>query len=137
VIGNGIPTIEWHTPIIPLIGSIEMGRFLNDDEWVQGNEIGAHTLGFNSTSLGICLIHQTKFYAAQFDKLFELCDFLGEHFNIPLSHYYGHYEKDKGKPLCPGFDMGLFRDALAGPEGKKDFMQYLSMNDKVVREWNG
>ncbi len=134
VILNGRPWSGWKQPILPLIGSMEMGRFLNEDHWVDGNEPGAHALGYNSNSIGICLIHLTKFYDKQLESLFSLCDFLGEYFNIPISRFFGHYEKDKRKPDCPGFDMDLFRDALAGPEGKKDFARYMLMNDKVIRE---
>jgi hypothetical protein len=132
VILNGRPYSNWKEPIRPMVGSIEMGRPLNDDEWVQGNEIGAHCLGFNSNSLGICLVHLTKFYTEQIDSLFALCNFIGQKFNIPVSRFFGHYEKDKNKPDCPGFDMDLFREALFSPQGKKDFARYMLMNGKII-----
>lgn len=132
VILNGIPYSNWHTPINAMIGSIEMGRPLDDDEWVESNEIGAHCLGYNNNSLGICLIHLTKFYPKQIESLFALCDFLGQKFNIPVSRFFGHYEKDKGKPDCPGFDMDLFREALFNLHGRKDFARYMLMNGKII-----
>jgi len=132
VIQNGRPYSDWKLPIVPLIGSVELGRPFNDDEWVQENEIGAHTLGYNSNSIGICLIHLTKFHEKQIESLFDICQHLMTRFNIPVKNFFGHYEKDKGKPDCPSFDMDLFREALFSPEGKKEFARYMIMNDKML-----
>jgi len=131
VILNGFPTSGWKTPMIPLIGSIEVGRMIDDDVWVEQNEIGSHALGFNHNSIGICLIHLTKFYLQQFVSLYNFCQFLSQFFNIPPDHFYGHYELDKNKPDCPGFDMVLFRKLLKGEITKKDFTTYLIENKKI------
>lgn len=142
IVNNGRPYSYWKDPIIPMIGSIEMGRPFNGDQWVQKNEIGSHVLGFNATSIGICLIHSAlpkdepynRFHGRQITKLFELSYWLSDYFRIPYARFYGHYEKDTKKPDCPGFNMDLFRAALTGPEGKKEFTRYMLLNDKIIRE---
>ncbi len=133
VILNGRPYSNWRKPIVPLIGSIEMGRPFNDDEWVQNNEIGAHALGYNYNSIGVCLIHGTKFEEAQIEKLFELCYFLGDKFSIGINSFFGHYEKDKKKPDCPGFDMDKFRNGLLNSTYKKAFYYYLTSSGKLKK----
>ena len=140
VILNGYPNSKWKTPIIPLIGSIDMGRELDDNEWLDNIEVGSHVLGFNSASIGICLIHsgmekdtpRDKFYSQQLTSAINLVEFLCDYFKIKYSNVFGHYEKDKKKPDCPGFNMDLFREALTGPEGKKEFAQYMILNNKVI-----
>jgi len=131
IILNGRPIAEWKTPITPLIGSIEVGRMINDNIWVEKNEIGAHTLGFNKNSIGICLIHKTKFYIQQFISLYNLCKFFSEFFIIQPENFYGHYELDKNKPDCPGFDMVVFRKLLKREITKNEFIKYLVENKKI------
>lgn len=99
----------------PLIGSVEVGRPFDLDFWVENNEIGAHALGFNAESLGICLIHDKDGYSPlMIDSLFKLSRFLIEKFPIltPES-FQGHYELEPKKPSCPSIDMKQFRSKLA------------------------
>jgi len=132
VINNGRPCAGWKQTFIPMVGQLEMGRFFDDDSWVKESEMGAHALGYNANSLGICMIHGTReFHSLQFMKLFEVCAFLGGYFNIPVANFKGHYEVDKRKPECPGFDMSLFRLALETEQGKKDFIRYLIATRRV------
>jgi len=134
VIGNGFPTSEWKKPLKPFIGSIEIGRLINDDTWVQDVEIGAHVLGFNKNSIGICLIHLTKFYIEQIFTLFTLCQFLSELYQIPYDNFFGHYELDVKKPDCPGFDMKLFREALKNQNIRHKFIESLVAQNKLKTE---
>jgi len=113
-----------------------MGRPIDDDEWVQGNEVGAHALGFNSNSIGICLIHMSKFQEKQIDVLFELCEFLQKKFNIKTERIIGHYEVDKNKPLCPGIDMNLFRIGLIKKEERIKLYEKLKNENGLIKGSN-
>ena len=96
-----------------LNGAIECGRIINGDEWVQANEVGAHALGYNRDSIGVCCIHSSGAYdMIQYDALMHLCEDLCQMFNIKPDNVVGHYELDKAKLLCPGIDMEQFRHEL-------------------------
>jgi N-acetylmuramoyl-L-alanine amidase len=91
-------------------GLIETGRPLDNDGNIEGDEIGAHTLGLNSTSIGICLIgsptHRTPFTSMQMDALaFELYLLRERIKDVKIK---GHYQVDSKKPYCPGFDVPEF-----------------------------
>lgn len=96
-----------------LVGQIECGRYLNADEWLEANEVGAHVYGFNTDSIGICLIHNSSNYdqrmiGSLMNILFELV----LKFNIPIENIKGHYEVEPNKPDCPSIDMDRIRMAL-------------------------
>ena len=96
-----------------LVGAIECGRGINGDKWVQNAEEGAHALGYNRDSIGICMIHGSGQYCYhQLDSLLHLCEDLCTMFDIPPVRVSGHYEVNGDKPLCPGIDMGEFREML-------------------------
>ena len=96
-----------------LVGAIECGRPINGDQWVQNAEEGAHALGYNRDSIGICMIHNTGDYSYhQLDSVLHLCEDLCKMFDISPDMVLGHSEVDSGKPLCPGIDMGKFREML-------------------------
>ena len=97
-----------------LIGSVECGRTLDGDEWVQGEEIGAHALGLNADSIGICLIHNTGIYhPTMIHSLMFLVSGLMRRYDIPASNIFGHGEVDDKKPLCPGYDIDIIRTYLS------------------------
>lgn len=131
VIVNGRPYANWRVPFVPMIGAVEMGRPFDDQKWVSENEIGAHALGYNRNSLGVCLIHKTKFEIEQIESLYSVCKFINLHFKVPFGNFEGHYEKDSRKPHCPGFDMELFRKALVDDKHKKKFAVYLMEKKKI------
>ena len=96
-----------------LVGAIECGRSINGDKWVQVAEEGAHALGYNKDSIGICMIHSKgKYSYHQLDSLLHLCEDLCRMFDIPSAMVLGHSEVDSSKPLCPGIDMVRFREML-------------------------
>ena len=79
---------------------------------------GAHTIGQNNTSIGICLEGCYQDYKNQTDKdtpieqmdaLIKLCDMLMKMYNISIDKIYKHNDFDRGK-LCPGnyFAWDLF-----------------------------
>jgi len=104
----------------PLIGQVEVGRRLDLDRWIEANEQGAHVLGYNKDSIGICLIHDDglEYDQKMFRSLFYLCKFLMKTFpTLYPPCFLGHYELDPiNKAKCPGFDMNWFRDLLKNKE---------------------
>jgi hypothetical protein len=88
-------------------------------------EIGAHAVGFNDRSIGICLIGNFDTDPPSNDRLFilsSLCRDLQREFKIPRDQIIGHRETfvKLGKPVeksCPGlkFDLDAFRRRLIDP----------------------
>jgi len=102
-------------------GTIENGR--------PSNKAGAHALGLNSRSLGICCIgHGDKddFTPAQYESLYSLIRRLMTEFSIPVSKVIGHREMNVladqdiissrycTSKSCPGnkIDMNFIRQQL-------------------------
>ena len=94
-------------------GQIEVGRKIDGDNWVSANEAGAHALGFNDKSIGICLIGVKDFTHRQMSALRTLVSELCIHYGLTAKNVVGHYETPKaGGKTCPNFDMQAFRDSL-------------------------
>ena len=89
-------------------GHIETGRPLDHDPFIQRSEIGAHVLGHNTQSVGICLIGNSgQFTDEQLNAALECVHMLEQQFgDIELVQ---HSDLDSKKPDCAGIDMGLFR----------------------------
>ncbi len=102
-------------------GTVENGR--------PTNTAGAHALGLNSRSLGICCIgHGDKddFTAKQYESLYKLLQKLMAEFSIPVSKVIGHRELNdlvqqdiistryRTSKSCPGhkIDMDFIRTHL-------------------------
>ena len=109
VVLNGYPTAdnfkkkELHND---MTGYIQQGRNIK--------EAGSHVKGHNASSIGICLIHDTMPYAEkQLEAYRTLAAGLALLLNIDPVRIFGHYEFDKGKPLCPGLDMSEERKLIA------------------------
>lgn len=136
VIQNGMPwNIGEYLP--SLDGSVENGRFLDGDSFLDENEVGAHALGYNNTSIGICLIgmndrHRNQklvfkplnidydvprgFSSPQFKTLATLVGDLCTRHSIPVNHVVGHCETPGGKgKTCPDFDMDEWRKKVLVP----------------------
>lgn len=92
-------------------GLFEEGRSLDFSSYIEGEEIAAHVLGYNSRSIGICLIGKDKFTPKQFQVALSIAR-LFQGIN-PAIQIKGHYEMPtaNGKS-CPNFDMNIFRDLL-------------------------
>jgi hypothetical protein len=100
-----------------LNGSISVGRELDENNYLSYNEIGAHTLGYNKSSIGICLIGINIFTVQQFDALIDLVAEFMELYEIPIKNVLGHYETERAKgKTCPNIDMDLFRLKLSKRE---------------------
>jgi hypothetical protein len=89
-------------------GMVEIGRYLDGDDFISTNEIGAHALGYNETSAGFCLIGKKTFTPRQFVSLTNLLNFFLPLWNLPIGAVLGHYEVSSGRS-CPNFDMRRFR----------------------------
>ncbi len=89
---------------VALNGQIQVGR--------KPNKNGAHARGWNSKSIGICLIHDKgdKFTFPQKRALNNLLEELVNKYDIPVKNILGHCEIDKKKPDCPGINMEVFRE---------------------------
>ena len=98
-----------------LNGTIECGRTFDGDNFIENNEIGAHALGYNKSSIGICLIGNKEFTLEQLNSLLDLVDELRNKYNIPIENIKGHYEVCDNKS-CPNFNMNTFRECLLGQE---------------------
>lgn len=92
-------------------GAVEVGRPIDGDMIVETGEQGAHAYGYNSDSIGVCLIGKDRFTPNQMGKLIDLVSDLMNKFEIDLEFVLGHYELDP-KKTCPNIDMDSFRKLL-------------------------
>lgn len=94
-------------------GNIEAGRKIDGDNWVSENEQGAHTLGLNASSIGICLIGTNQLTVRQMNALKALVTELLLHYGLTPKAVLGHYETPKaGGKTCPNFDVKAWRTTL-------------------------
>lgn len=99
---NGWSDIGYHY-VIRRNGELEIGR--------KESIPGAHAIGHNYNSIGICLIggksaeggDENNFTPAQFDTLESLIRDLRARF--PCTEVLGHYEVDKHGKTCPNFNV--------------------------------
>lgn len=84
-------------------GDIESGRSVS--------RIGAHTLGENYDSIGICWIGTNRPTHYQVDSLRKMYRRIRTSFGIEHDQWFGHYEYTNNK-TCPGVSMELVRAFL-------------------------
>jgi N-acetylmuramoyl-L-alanine amidase len=109
VIQNGRPEPGVH--LLSLEGQIECGRRID--------ETGAHCIGYNESSIGICLIGNGPgtFVLEQFDALKHLLIDLCVTYRIRPENILGHRETASGKAegkTCPNFDVEALRKWMKG-----------------------
>lgn len=109
VINNGKIRPDYYLDSIN--GAVEIGRQIDGDQIVESNEKGAHAYGYNSDSIGVCLIGEEKFTQFQIGTLFDLIPDLMIKLKISQENVVGHYELDPRK-TCPNLDMDAFRKLL-------------------------
>lgn len=106
---RGFKTVGYHF-IILLDGTIEKGR--------EENEVGAHCLGHNATSLGICYIggldkagnpKDTR-TDVQKEAIYKLVNILMLKYNISVNNIHCHNEF--ANKTCPCFKIEKFREEL-------------------------
>jgi N-acetylmuramoyl-L-alanine amidase len=76
-------------------GKIENGR---PEYW-----IGAHVKGFNTISLGVCLIGRNKFTLQQFSSLEKVLR--SWKLSYPRAKIVGHCDTGNTEKTCPNFDV--------------------------------
>ena len=81
-------------------GFVEVGRPIEVS--------GAHAVGHNNSSIGICLIGIDSFTDKQFESLKHLVNGLMENYDIMPNKVLGHYQVDKHGKTCPNFDVPKF-----------------------------
>ena len=67
--------------------------------------VGAHALGYNKNSIGVCLIGNFDYCVPtfkQYRSLIRLLSFLKEKYHIPNDHILGHRETAECTKTCPG-----------------------------------
>lgn len=98
VILNGI--VEYGGPYRPdLDGKLEIGRSIE--------KTGAHCLGHNDRSIGVCLIGDHRFSMRQFRSAASLVGLMMTSHGVSLDRVYGHYQfSDK---TCPNFLIEDFK----------------------------
>ena len=75
-------------------------------------QVGAHCMGYNSTSIGICLIGKLKFSYKQLNiLLYLLYNLLQTYPALSIKRIYGHRDLDK-KKTCPNFDINAVKSLL-------------------------
>lgn len=89
-----------------LDGMIEVGRRIDGDSYLVGAEVGAHALGYNDKSLGVCLIGVKNFTKGQFWSLARLSEQIQKIWEVPSNMFLGHY--DVAMKSCPNFDVQRF-----------------------------
>jgi N-acetylmuramoyl-L-alanine amidase len=81
-------------------GLIEAGRPLNRDGVLEPWEFGAHALGYNDKSIGVCFVGERFFTNVQVIKGTALLAALVDHFGIATENILGHRETGANKE-CP------------------------------------
>ena len=95
-----------------LDGSVECGRNLDGDPYLQDDEVGAHVYGFNRETVGVCLIGRGgRFTPRQLYALRVLLNELRHCFNLAPSAVVGHCELNPAKS-CPDLNMEHLRRYL-------------------------
>jgi hypothetical protein len=105
--GNGWKAIGY-AYIIRRDGMMELGRDLDGDGDVV-EEIGAHAAGFNSHSIGVCMVGRDSFTDDQFRMLRWLCNELTSIHQE--AEVLGHRDLPGVKKSCPGFDVKSWWEA--------------------------
>ena len=93
---RGWRTVGYHY-IIRRDGSLEFGR--------KEESIGAHVAGYNSHSIGICMVGDDEFNEEQFNTLAELTRILKRKYKDAVIYPHNFFNKDK---VCPNFDVEAF-----------------------------
>ena len=107
---NGWSGTGYHF-VIRLDGDIQLGRPLDEDHMLEPNEVGAHVAGYNSESVGICLIGgldkngkaANTFTANQWRSLDLVLR--GLRGRWPNAAIRGHRDFPKVAKDCPCFDV--------------------------------
>lgn len=105
-VARGWDDIGYHF-VIRRSGALEGGRDIDGDGRIL-EEVGAHTLGYNQNSIGICLVGGNPDFNFTLQQLTTLRGLINTlHHMYPDAEVCGHRDKD-GQKQCPGFDVASF-----------------------------
>jgi len=97
-------------------GSIETGRILDANGNLDHDEVGAHALGHNHDSVGVCMIggtdssgHFEAFTRQQVIALVKLLRLWQFQFNVQVEDILGHCELPGVDKACPEISMDTVR----------------------------
>lgn len=101
------------------------------------DSVGAHALGYNDKSLGICLIgnlDKTAPSLRQIESLVKLLKEKGRQYQIPLKNILGHRELSGVTKSCPGYnlDMDIVRQAVTSHADLSEFLLHL-MTEPILK----
>lgn len=110
---------EWRKKLNPQLKSVGYHYVIDLDGRVESgrhpDEVGAHVKGFNSRSIGICMIGKDRFTGEQWDALFDLhqnlstryrdAKWMGHRDFSPDKNGDGTITPDEYMKLCPGFSV--------------------------------
>lgn len=104
---RGFKDVGYHF-VITRDGTIQVGRKENGDLVLAGDEIGAHTVGYNSKSIGICWVGRDRIAPEQYRSLVYWLAVQVKHYGLTIGKIYGHGELNHDK-TCPRLKMGEVR----------------------------
>lgn len=110
-IARGFKTVGYHF-FIQGNGTEQRGRPLDEDTFIEPDEVGAHTIGYNFDSVGICLHGRKVFSYQQFRKLAIRIELLKHQCGLLNIDVVGHCQTTSGKKAgktCPNFDVDRFK----------------------------
>jgi N-acetylmuramoyl-L-alanine amidase len=84
---------------------VKQGRDLDLDVWLEPNEVGAHTLGFNNASVAICVVGGPGYplHPLQRKALIQTNLILMARFGLTRNDLYCH--RDLNHTQCPGNEI--------------------------------
>ena len=115
IITNGPVLSGFYLPALD--GQIECGRYLDETRFMDDLEAGAHALGYNEYSVGVCLVGKESFTELQGHALRNLLFNLTNVYDIKAESILGHNETESGRQqgkTCPNFDVAQWRLWLKG-----------------------
>lgn len=110
VILNGYvsPGVYWEVSD----GAWEWGRKVDTDIWLEPDEVGAHALGLNSKTVGICLVGKSNFSFRQLMASRRYILHFIKSWGLTIKDVLGHCEVDKAGKTCPNLNMDTYRGFL-------------------------
>lgn len=106
--------------VIDINGTVETCRHLN--------ETGAHAVGHNARSIGICMIGNDRFTPEQWSALDRLVQQLladiGNAVNaVKHVKIVGHYQFPDSRKTCPNFDVPAWLENRRIPQAKNVYLE--------------
>jgi len=103
-------------------GSFEWGRPLDNDNFIEANEVEAHAFGINRNSVGLCLIGEKSFSMRQLIVARKIIRHLCDLWGLTYKDVIGHYEVPDANKPCPNINMDTFRKFLVNVDLIDDLM---------------